>query len=40
MPRQDVLIIGGGIVGLATGLKLLEQTPGLKVTLLWLICLT
>ena len=34
MPRQDVLIIGGGIVGLATGLKLLEQTPGLKVTLL------
>ena len=34
MPRQDVLIIGGGIVGLATALKLLEQTPALKVTLL------
>jgi (S)-2-hydroxyglutarate dehydrogenase len=34
MPRQDVLIIGGGIVGLATGLKLLEQTPGLTVLLL------
>ncbi len=28
---QDVIIVGGGIVGLATALKLLEQRPNLKV---------
>ncbi len=27
----DVVVIGGGVVGLATGLKLLERKPGLKV---------
>lgn len=27
----DVVIVGGGIVGLATGLKLLEKNPGLKI---------
>lgn len=31
---NDVLIIGGGIVGLATALKLLEQQPGLQITVI------
>jgi L-2-hydroxyglutarate oxidase len=30
----DIIIIGGGIVGLATGLKLKEQKPDLKVAIL------
>ena len=30
----DIIIIGGGIVGLATGLKLKEQKPELKVAIL------
>ena len=30
----DITIIGGGIVGLATGLKILSQSPNLKVALL------
>ncbi len=34
MPRHDVIIIGGGIVGLATAWRLLEQTPTLKVIVL------
>ncbi len=34
MPQQDVLIIGGGIVGLATAWRLLQQRPSLRVTLL------
>lgn len=29
--QNDVIIVGGGIVGLATALKLLEQNPGRKV---------
>jgi (S)-2-hydroxyglutarate dehydrogenase len=32
--RVDVAIAGGGIVGLATGLKLLERAPGLSVVIL------
>ena len=32
--RVDVAIAGGGIVGLATGLKLLERAPGLAVVIL------
>ena len=32
--RHDVVIIGGGIVGLATAWRLLEKTPSLKVILL------
>ena len=32
--RYDVAIIGGGIVGLATGLKLLEQYPHLTLAIL------
>ena len=30
----DVTIIGGGIIGLATGHALLKQNPGLKIVLL------
>lgn len=32
--KQDVIIAGGGIVGLATALKLLQAKPGLKVLLI------
>ncbi len=32
--QYDILIIGGGIVGLATALRLKQQKPGLKVILL------
>ena len=32
--RTDVLIIGGGIVGLATGWKIQQARPGLKVTII------
>lgn len=32
--KYDVVIIGGGIVGLASGLKLLESDPNLKVVIL------
>ncbi len=32
--RVDVAIVGGGIVGLASGLKLLERAPGLSVVVL------
>jgi (S)-2-hydroxyglutarate dehydrogenase len=32
--RYDVAIIGGGIVGLATALKIKEEKPGLKICLL------
>jgi len=32
--RVDVAIVGGGIVGLATGLKLLDRAPGLSVVIL------
>lgn len=31
---SDVVIVGGGIVGLATALKMLETQPGLQVTIL------
>ncbi len=31
---QDIVIIGGGIVGLATGYQILQQRPGLKITIL------
>ena len=34
MSKYDVLIIGGGIVGLGTALNLLEQRPGLKICVL------
>ena len=32
--KQDIIIIGGGIVGLATALKLKQQKPQLKLTLI------
>ncbi len=32
--KYDVIIVGAGIVGLATGLKLLERKPGLKLLIL------
>lgn len=32
--QYDVLIIGGGVVGLATGLRLLESNPALKVAVI------
>jgi (S)-2-hydroxyglutarate dehydrogenase len=32
--KYDIIIIGGGIVGLATGLKLKQQKPDLKVAIL------
>ena len=32
--KYDIIIIGGGIVGLATALKLIEAKPDLKITLL------
>ena len=32
--RYDVVIIGGGIVGLATALQLLEQKPTIKLCIL------
>ncbi len=32
--QYDILIIGGGIVGLATALRLKQQSPGLKIVLL------
>lgn len=34
MQQADVVIIGGGIVGLATAYRLLERYPGRKVVLL------
>lgn len=34
MKKQDVIIIGAGIVGLATAMKLLEKSPDLSVTIL------
>jgi len=34
MAHADVAVVGGGLVGLATALQLLEQRPGLKVTVL------
>ena len=32
--KYDIIIIGAGIVGLATGLKLLEKNPGLHLLIL------
>ena len=32
--QYDLIIIGGGIVGLATALRVLEQRPNLKVMIL------
>lgn len=34
MPRYDAIVLGGGIVGLATAWQLLRQRPGLKIALL------
>lgn len=33
-PKSDIVIIGGGIVGLATALQLKQQNPSLKIVLL------
>lgn len=32
--RADVVIVGGGIVGLSTALRLLQERPGLRITVL------
>jgi len=32
--QQDVLVVGGGIVGLATALKILQNKPGIRVSLI------
>jgi len=32
--KYDIIIIGGGIVGLATGMKIRQKNPGLKVAIL------
>ena len=32
--QQDVLVVGGGIVGLATALKILQKNPGISVSLI------
>ncbi len=32
--QYDIIIIGGGIVGLASGLKIKQQNPGLKIAIL------
>ena len=32
--QKDVIIVGGGIVGLATALKVMQQNPALKVLLI------
>lgn len=34
MADTDLVVVGGGIIGLATALALLEQSPGLRVTVL------
>lgn len=32
--QQDVLVVGGGIVGLATALKILQNNPGIRVSVI------
>jgi L-2-hydroxyglutarate oxidase len=32
--KKDILVIGGGIVGLATAWQLLQKNPSLKITVL------
>ncbi len=34
MPRNDAIVVGGGIVGLATAINLLERHPGISVVVL------
>ena len=34
MPTSDVVVVGGGIVGIATALSLLERQPGLGLIVL------
>ena len=34
MPDVDVVVIGGGIVGLATAWQLTQQRPGIRLALL------